>query len=95
MSKRLNGLFDGDFVRAVGRMLSITGFMAVTTYITVSFLPLSVNDQSFFSAFPKFAIIVAVNFIIYIALSRAMRLQEVNPVLSRIKKIFFSKPKRL
>jgi len=95
MSKRLNGLFDGDFIRAVGRMLSITGFMAVTTYITVSFLPLSVNDQSFFSAFPKFAIIVAVNLIIYIALSRVMRLQEVNPVLSRIKKIFFSKPKRL
>lgn len=95
MSKRIPGLFDLVFLRAIGRMLSVTGLLAIVTYITVIYLPLSSKDQSFFSAFPKFVIIVAVSGIVYLALSKLLKIEEVNPILSRIKKIFFSSAKKL
>jgi putative peptidoglycan lipid II flippase len=93
MSRRIPGLFDTPFLHGIARMLSATGFMAIITYITVSYLPLSVRDISFFSAFPKFAIIVVLNLSIYIIISRILKIEEVGPVLRRVKKIFFSKLK--
>jgi putative peptidoglycan lipid II flippase len=95
MSRRIPGLFDKPFIYSIGRMLSATGFMAIITYITVSYLPLTSRDLSFFSAFPKFAIIVAVDGIVYIILCKLLKIQEVTPVINRIKKIFFSKPKQI
>lgn len=59
MSRRINGLFDTVFVNAVTRMASVAGFMAIAAYILVSMFPLNAADQSFFSSFPKFMLIVA------------------------------------
>ncbi len=95
MSRRIKGLFDMVFIHAIARMASATGFMAVITYLTVTWLPLKAYDQSFLSTFPKFAAIVLINIVAYVALSRAMRLPEVNPIISRVKKIFFSGPKAI
>lgn len=93
MSGRIKGLFDMVFVHAVARMASATGFMTVVTYICVSLLPLSANDQSFFASFPKFAVIVAVSGSAYFFFSYLLKLEEVTPVLSRLKKILFSRAK--
>jgi putative peptidoglycan lipid II flippase len=95
MARRIKGLFDKVFIHAVGRMASATGFMAVITYISVTFLPLSATDQSFFASFPKFGLIVAISVVSYIALSYALGLQEPEPIISRTKKILFGGFRRI
>jgi putative peptidoglycan lipid II flippase len=94
MSRRIEGLFDKEFMHAVGRMASATGLIAVTTYISIIFLPFQADDQSFFAAFPKFALIVGINLIIYVILSKLFKLKEVDPILSRLEKILFGRFKQ-
>jgi len=94
MSRQINGLFDLAFVHAVGRMMSATGLMAAITYISFMLLPLSATDQSFFASFPKFALIVTISTISYVAISRMFKLRETNPIISRAKRLLFSGFKR-
>jgi len=89
LARRINDLFDKVFIHAVGRMASATGFMAVITYISVTFLPLSATDQSFIAGFPKFVLIVSISLLSYVALSYILGLQEPEPIISRTKKILF------
>ena len=95
MSRRIPDLFDKRFVNAVVRMMSATGLMAIVTYISVKIFELNANDQSFSTAFPKFAIIAAISGLAYLLLSKLLRLSEVDPILRRVRKILFKeyKPK--
>jgi len=92
MSQRIPGLFDVVFVHAIARMASAAGFTSIITYIALAFLPLSANDQSFWATFPKFAFVAGIAGICYIAFSRLFKLPEVDPIISRIQKIFFKAP---
>ncbi len=89
MSRRIQGLFDMVFVHAILRMASATGFMALITYVSVTLLPLNANDQSFLASFPKFTLIVAISGSFYLLFSYLLKLHEVQPILSRLKKILF------
>ena len=89
MSKRVPGMFDRAFWQSILRMASATGFMSVVTYIMVLWMPLSASDLSFFSSFPKFALIVAVSFVVYLVFSKMLHLSEVEPVFAKAKKILF------
>ena len=89
MSRRVEGLFDKPFVHAVGRMASAAGFTAIVTYVMVALLPLSAADQSFFSSFPKFVLIVGASGLTYIIICRLFKLEEVNPILKRVRAILF------
>ena len=93
LARHIGGLFDAVFIHAIGRMASATGFMAVITYISVTMLPLNSTDRSFIASFPKFAFIVALSGLAYITLSWMLRIREVEPIISRAKKIFFGKVK--
>lgn len=95
MSKRIPGLFDRTFIGAIVRMMSAAGFTALVTYFMVSWLPLGADDNSFFTTFPKFAFIGFVSLLSYGVISYAFRLSETQPILTRIKKIFFKPPKSL
>jgi putative peptidoglycan lipid II flippase len=95
MSRRIPGLFDTVFVHAVARMASAAGFMTIVTYVAVLFFPLSANDQSFLAAFPKFGLISLISLAAYVLFSYMLRLEEVGPILSRLQKIFFKRPKGL
>lgn len=95
MSRRINGLFDAPFIHAIGRMASAAGFMTVITYMLVSALPLSALDQSFFSSFPKFFIISLVSLATYLLFCYLLKLEEVQPIITRIKKILFKRPEGL
>jgi putative peptidoglycan lipid II flippase len=95
MTKRIPGLLDALFLQAIIRMLSATGLMAIVTYTIVSYLPLSSNDLSFFSAFPKFCIIVVLSGTAYLLFCRLFKIEEVYPVLIRLKKLFFNTTKKL
>lgn len=91
MSLRIKGLFDLVFVHAVARMASATGFMAIVTYITVQLFQLGAEDQSFFTTFPKFAVIVLISFSSYVFFSHLLHLSEVNPILHRLKLLLFGR----
>ena len=95
MSRRINGLFDAPFIHAIGRMASAAGFMTVVTYALVSALPLSAFDQSFFSSFPKFFIISLVSLATYLLFCYLLKLEEVRPIINRMKKILFKRPEGL
>lgn len=86
MSRRIKGLFDGPFVRAVLRMASAAGFMAVVTYIMVQILPLGLGDQSFFIVFPKFMAISIASLAIYILMCFVLKVDEVKQPLAFVKK---------
>lgn len=92
MSKRIKGLFDKPFLHAIGRMASAAGFMSVVTYFTVALLPLAADDQRFLDSFPKFVVIASVSFLVYFFFSYIFKLKEVQPILSRTKKILFKRP---
>lgn len=91
MARRIEGLFDGAFIHAAGRMVSAAGFTAIITYILVAFMPLGAEDV-FFSAFLKFALIVAISAVVYILVCRIFKLEEVQPIISRVQKILFKQP---
>lgn len=97
MSRRIRGLFDAPFVSAVVRMASATGFMAIITYLLVSYLPLSATDEGFLASFPKFTLIVGLSLTFYIIVCRLFKLEEVQPIISRVRaviiKFFFKQPK--
>lgn len=93
MSRRIKGLFDPPFVYAISRMVIATAIMAIVTYINFSTFPLNATDQSFMASFPKFALIVGFSGLLYLVLSRMLKLQEVNPIISKITKILPSKLK--
>ncbi len=95
MSRRIKGLFDATFVHAIARMASAAGFTTIITYIMVLIFPLDATDQNFFAAFPKFGLISLVSLAAYITFSYILRLEEVGPILSRIQKILFKRPKGL
>lgn len=89
MSSRIKTIFDTSFTSALFRMASCAGFMGIATYISVQLFQLDAVDQSFFAAFPKFAAIVAISFIVYALLSKVMRLAEVDPILRKVIAILF------
>lgn len=91
MSRRIIGLFDRVFVSAVVRMLSATGITAIITYLLVATMPLGAEDL-IFASFTKFALIVGFSFITYIIVCRLFKLEEITPIINRIRIIFFKQP---
>lgn len=93
MSRRIEGLFDAPFIHALGRMVCAAGFTAIITYVLVAMFPLSADDQSFFASFPKFALIVGISALVYIIICRVLKLEEVNPILIRVRNFLFKQPR--
>lgn len=88
MSVRIPGLLNGDFWNGVWRMFSATGFMAIVSYVMVLILPLQAgDDSSFYFTFPKFALIVAISLVSYVAFSQLLKLREVKPVIRQYQKV--------
>lgn len=90
LTRRIPNLFDVALVHAIGRMASATGFMALITYMSVRSFPLTTGDQSFLETMPKFVLIVAISLGAYVILSKALGLEEVNPILRRAKAFLFN-----
>jgi len=95
MSRRMQGLFDVDFVNGILRMISATGLMFVITYVTVKTFDLNATDTRFFALIPKFGIIVLIGLGSYLIVSRIFRLEEANPVIDKINKLVFRQAKPL
>ncbi|MFZ1458958.1 MAG: lipid II flippase MurJ [Candidatus Saccharimonadales bacterium] len=89
ISKRIKNLFDKDLRRALMRMALSSFLMGIVTFLTVSGFSLTVNDLSFASTFPKFALIVAVSLGVYLMISRVLGLREAYAVIDKIKDVMF------
>ena len=89
ISWRDHHVFNRDFWSGVVRVLSVTGFTILTTYTMVSLLPLSVNDSGFITLGTKLLLIVVPTFVVHIVISSLFGLEEVKPVISKIRSIVF------
>ncbi len=87
-------LFNKEFIDALLRMLSATGFSIVATYILVWIFPLNVGDKGFITLGSKLVIITGASFSVYLAISWLLRLEETVPVMKRIKQVIL-KPVRM
>jgi peptidoglycan biosynthesis protein MviN/MurJ (putative lipid II flippase) len=81
--KLLNAVFWGG----VWRIISVTGFSVVASFIMISLFPLGLHDKGIVTLGSKLFFISAVTFIVHIAVSALFDLEEVRPVISRIRKI--------
>ena len=91
MNRQMPKLFDMTFVRAIFKMMIAGTITGVVCYIAVLIMPFRYHDDSFFSAFPKFAIISLVSFGAYVAASKWLKLPEIDPILARLKKVLFGR----
>lgn len=80
-------LFDLKFLGGVFKIISITGFSVVTAFIMVSLLPLNIADTGLFTLGIKLALITMVTFAVHIGLSSLFGLEEVVPIIRKIKSI--------
>jgi len=80
-------IFNFDFLEGLMRMLSATGFTIVTAYFMIQILPLNTTDTGFITLGGKLLIITLVTFSVYTAMSWLLRIEEVYPLLEKLKKI--------
>jgi putative peptidoglycan lipid II flippase len=78
-------LFDIDFWGGVTRILSVTGFTILTTYIMVSLIPLAATDKGFIKLSAKLLAIVIPTLVVHIGLSSLFGLEEVRPVIKKMR----------
>ncbi|HET7528728.1 MAG TPA: lipid II flippase MurJ [Candidatus Saccharimonadales bacterium] len=87
-------LFDSEFWGGVSRILSVTGFTILVAYIMVSIIPLASADRGFFKLASKLMAIIIPTFVLHIWLSAIFGLEEVRPVVDKLKKLAL-KPVRI
>ena len=91
MGRRMPNLFTANFVQAIARMVVATTLMAIVCYVSVAMMPFRAEDASFFSAFPRFLIIVGVSFVAYAVASKLLKLPEIDPIIARVRKLLFAR----
>ncbi len=91
MNRQMPKMFDLIFMQAIFRMVIAGIITGVVCYVGVLVLPFRYHDDSFFSAFPKFVVISMVSFGVYAAVSKWLKLPEIDPVLTRLRKMLFGR----
>lgn len=86
MVKKDPKILQKSFVTAVLRIVSTTGFTIVTASVMVTILPLDPNDRGL-TLLVKLGIISATTIMVHVGISWIMRLDEVQPVIAKIKKV--------
>jgi putative peptidoglycan lipid II flippase len=83
---RDRGLLNMTFWGGIGRIISVSGFSLLATYLTVSLLPLTRGDVGLTLAV-KLATIGGVTLSVHILISGLFGLEEARPVFTWLKKI--------
>ena len=87
MLKRDHRLFDAQFWGGVWRIISVTGFSVVASFIMISIYPLGINDRGILTLGSKLAFIALVTFVVHVAVSALFGLEEVRPIFDRLRKL--------
>jgi putative peptidoglycan lipid II flippase len=93
MNIRLPKLFDREFGISVLKMAVATGVMGVVTYVLVSVMELQFVDQNILMVLPQLLLIGLASVVIYLLISRLLQIAEAKPIIDRVKKVIFPKPK--
>lgn len=80
-------LFDREFWGACARIVSVGGFSMLAGYMMLSFFPLGANDRGIITLGGKLIFICAVVLTVHISLSSLFGLEEVRPLIDRLKRI--------
>jgi putative peptidoglycan lipid II flippase len=80
-------LFDAEFWGGISRIISVTGFTILITYIMVTLIPLATTDRGFIKLSAKLLAIIIPTFVLHIWLSAILGLEEVRPVLDKLRKL--------
>jgi putative peptidoglycan lipid II flippase len=78
-------LFNAEFWGGVTRILSVTGFTVLTCYIMVYLVPLAATDRGFMKLGAKLLSIVIPTIVVHVGLSSLFGLEEVQPVIRKLK----------
>ena len=89
MRKRIDGLFDAQFLLGIFRMVIASATAGLICYLLVARMPLLGSDLRFFSTFPKFIFIGLVSSTTYVLVAKLLKLEEAEPIISQIKKMIF------
>lgn len=93
--KRFPGLIDKYFYDALWRMVSAFGLTFwITWIIRRNLFELGADDRGFFTLMPKLTALCIIVLMVYVIVSWLFRLEEVEPMIARIRTILF-KPIRL
>jgi putative peptidoglycan lipid II flippase len=87
-------LFTKDFWSGIVRTISVTGFTILTCYIMVKLVPLEVTDKGFLTLATKLLAILIPTLLVHISVSALFGLEEVQPVITKIKQLIL-KPIRI
>lgn len=82
-------LLDHDFWRGVGKTALAATITGCVAYSMTKFIPLLATDDSIFATLPKFILITGVSLIAYIIASYFLGIDQVRPIIERIKKTLF------
>ena len=93
MFARIDGLFDAKFISAMVKIALASVATGIISYVLVGIFPLMEADESFFVTFPKFVLIGTISTTVYLVVAKALKVEEVDPILDRIKKFLFSQSK--
>ena len=80
-------LFDREFWGACARIVSVGGFSMLAGFTVLSFLPLGAADRGIITLGGKLIFICAVVLTVHISLSSLFGLDEVRPLMDRLKRI--------
>lgn len=86
-------LLDPTFWGGLYRILSVTGFTIITAFIMLSLLPLGTDDKGFITLGAKLAAISSVVLFVHFAMSAVFGLDEVKPIIRRIRRIILMRVK--
>lgn len=90
LNRRSHGkLLSRRFWQVMRKMLLAALVTSCVAYSMTKFLPLMATDDSFFVTFPKFCVITLVSLLAYLLSSYFLDLEEVSPILQKLKKIIF------
>lgn len=90
-------LFDRHFWGGVWRIVSVTGFSVVATYLMVQLFPLHIEDTGFMVLGFKLGLIAGVTAFVHVSLSSLFSLEEAVPVVAKLRSLgkFILKPVRI
>jgi len=87
MVSRDRRLFDFEFFRSIGRIVSVTGFSAAAGFLMIQFLPLGINDRGIVTLGGKLLLICGVVVVVHVTMSALFGLDEAKAIFRRLRKI--------
>lgn len=87
MVNRDRKLFNAEFWAALTRIISVTGFSILTSYVMVSILPLEITDVGIITLGSKFSAIAGVTLVVHLLISSVFGLVEAKITLRKFKQL--------